>query len=157
MKDQDFVKAIYIFSKQHLESSIFESSVSFNLKRGVATGYSFSDRTDFFWRITLSLLFFHGRWFFTGPVAAMYSFRGCIEQIFFDKKLPIKKGCVFGKPILYFRLFSGQSTYFTTLLATIRPLNSVSVFVIVKVAFIHSLNGTYIYSPRRTCRHPLFE
>ena len=77
----------------------------------------------------------------------MYSFRGCIEQIFFDKKLPIKKGCVFGKPILYFRLFSGQSTYFTTLLATIRPLNSVSVFVIVKVAFIHSLNGTIFILP----------
>ena len=44
----------------------------------------FFDRTDFFWRITLSHPFFHGGLFFAGAVAAMYSFRGYMEQIIFD-------------------------------------------------------------------------
>ena len=44
----------------------------------------FFDRTDFFWRITLSHPFFYGGWHFTRVVAAMHSFRGYMKQIIFD-------------------------------------------------------------------------
>ena len=54
--------------------------VSFDLKRRIASGHSFFNRTGIFWRISSSHPFFHAGWFFNRAVAAIHSFRGILNR-----------------------------------------------------------------------------
>ena len=69
-------------------------------------------------------------------------FQGLYRTDNFRQQLLIKKGYVFGRPILCIRFFKGSLLISPLLLPPSDPWSSVFVFVTVRMALIHSLNGT---------------
>ena len=69
-------------------------------------------------------------------------FQGIYRTDNFRQQLLIKKGYVFGRPILCIRFFKGSLLISPLLLPPSDPWSSVFVFVTVRMALIHSLNGT---------------
>ena len=69
-------------------------------------------------------------------------FQGIYRTDTFRHQLLIKKGYVFGRPILCIRFFKGSLLISPLLLPPSDPWSSVFVFVTVRMALIHSLNGT---------------
>ena len=111
LKQQIFVKTIYIFQNTTWSRPFFKVVCHFFQERSSDRPFFFFDRIDFFWRINLIHPIFHGGWFFTRAVAAMHSFRGYMEQIIFDSNCLLRTDTFFGRPILGTRFFNWNERF----------------------------------------------
>ena len=130
----------YFFSKHHLQSSLFKSSVSFYMRRGVAINDSIFNRIGFFWRISFiskSKRYFSMKsstYYFHIKTKVLTDFQICIRVPLNIWELRILK------ILKYYVYFFLCTLYFILVLTLVERKSVFRVSIFQKLTHVHELN-----------------